>query len=418
MTPPGPPAQDERTFVVVGAGLTAAKAVEELRAGGFTGRITVFGREPHLPYERPPLSKGFLNGDDALDSVFVHTAPWYAEQHVDLHLGTAVTAIDTAGRTVTADGEQHGYDKLLIATGSAPRHLPMADAAGAPVTYLRTIEDSEALVAAFKTQRSLAIIGGGWIGLEVASAARNAGLDVAVLEALELPLLRVLGPEVAQVFASLHEEHGVDLRLSCTVSSIETDGGRTVLGLGDGSTLDADLLVVGVGAAPRTELAEAAGIDVDNGIVVDEWLRTSVPDVYAAGDVANAFHPLLGRQLRVEHWDNAIEQGAAAGRSMLGTGAPYDRMPYFFTDQYDFGMEYVGSVGPEGYDEVVLRGQAATRVFTAFWLSGGQVVAAMHANDWDAITPVRAIVGSRVAAARLRDESVPLDRIAADSLRT
>ncbi len=408
---------DNRTFLVAGAGLTAAKAVEALRTEGFGGRIAVLGQEQHLPYERPPLSKGFLNGDDPLDSVFTHSQEWYAEHDVDLHLGTTVTAIDTAGHTVTAGDEQHHYDKLLIATGSVPRHLPIADDAGAPVTYLRTIEDAEHLVAAFTPERRLAIIGGGWIGLEVASAARNKGLDVTVLETLELPLLRVLGPEVAQEFVSLHEDHGVDLRVSCTVSSIQTDGGRTVLRLGDGSTVVADLLVVGVGAVPCTELAEAAGIDVDNGIVVDEWLRTSVSDVYAAGDVANAYHPRLARHLRVEHWDNAIEQGAAAGRSMLDSGVSYDRLPYFFTDQYDFGMEYVGSVGPEGYDEVVVRRAAEPRTFTAFWVRAGQVLAGMHANDWDAIDPVRAIVGSP-AVAELWDESVPLERVAAAALRT
>ena len=239
-----------------------------------------------------------------------------------------------------------------------------------------------------------------------------------VLESLDLPLLRVLGPEVAQVFADLHTEHGVDLRLGVQVSAIEKAGRpRAVVRLADGSSVTADLVVVGIGVAPNVELAEAAGLETDNGILVDEHLGASEPDVYAAGDVANALHPVLGRRLRVEHWDTAIEQGKTAAHAMLGHAPTYDRLPYFFTDQYDLGMEYVGSVGPDGYDEVVLRGDttaAGGRTFTAFWLKGDQVLAGMHANDWDATDHLRTIVGKRVEAVRLRDESLSLDELAKD----
>jgi len=406
-----------QTFVVVGGGLTAAKAVEELRSAGYDGDVVVFGEEHHLPYERPPLSKGYLLGDDELESAFVHDPDWYDQNDVDLRLGQRVTGLDTAAKVVRTDAGDQAYDKLLLATGSTPRHLAMADDSGAPVAYLRTIEDSQHLKETFASGTSVAIIGAGWIGLETASAARKAGADVTVLESLDLPLLRVLGPEVAQVFADLHTEHGVDLRLGVQVSAIEKADGRAVVHLADGSDVTADLVVVGIGVAPNVELAEAAGLETDNGILVDEHLGASQPDVYAAGDVANALHPVLGRRLRVEHWDTAIEQGKTAAHAMLGHTPTYDRLPYFFTDQYDLGMEYIGNVGPDGYDEVVLRGDttaAGGRTFTAFWLKGDQVLAGMHANDWDAADHLRAIVGKRVDAVRLRDESLSLEELAKD----
>ena len=303
-------------------------------------------------------------------------------------------------------GASQSYDRPLRATGATPRRLALADDSGAPVAYLRTIEDSDRLKQALSQKGRLVIVGGGWIGLEVAAAARMADCTVTVPESLELPLLRVLGPEVARIFAAVHAEHGVDLRTSVTVDGIEKDGDHAVVRLGDGATVDADLIVVGVGVAPNTRLAEEAGIETDNGIVVDAALRSSDPDVYAAGDVANAAHPALGRRLRVEHWDTAIEQGKAAGRSMAGEAVSYDRQPYFFTDQYDLGMEYVGNVGPDGYDDVVLRGDVDGRVFTAFWLQSGTVLAGMQVNDWDATDGIRSLLGQRVDAERLRDGSV------------
>ena len=400
------------TFVVVGGGLAGGKAVEGLRDSGFAGRIVALCEEHHLPYERPPLSKGYLLGDDELESVFVHPPEWYDEQGVDLRVGTVVTAIDLTGHAVVTRGERIGYDRLLLATGASPRRLPVVDDSGAPVAYLRTIEDSRRIKDALQPGRRVTVVGGGWIGLEVAAAARTAGCEVVVLEALEKPLLRVLGPEVADVFATLHREQGVEIRTNASVSAVDHDAGRTVVHLEGGETVETDLLVVGVGVQPNVALAEAAGLETENGVLVDEYLRTSHPDVYAAGDVANAYHPRLGRRVRVEHWDNAIEQGLAVARNMLGAEAAYERLPYFYTDQYDLGMEYVGNVGPEGYDQVVLRGDVADRVFTAFWLEGGRVVAGMHANDWDAIDPIRAIVSSGdVDLAGLRDAGVPLDEL-------
>ncbi len=397
------------TIVVVGGGLASGKAVETLRDEGFEGRLVLVAEERHRPYERPPLSKGFLMGKQELEKAFVHPSAWYDEHDVELRLGTRVTALDPDRHVVTAAGEGVAYDRLLLATGASPRRLAMADDSGAPVTYLRTIDDSQHLRDQLRPGRRVVVIGGGWIGLEVTAAAREAGCEVTVVETLAKPLLRVLGAEVADVFLALHEEHGVVFRLGASVSAVEARGTTSVVRLGDGSDLEADLLVVGVGVAPNVELADAAGLDTDNGVLVDEHLRTSHPDVYAAGDVANAHHPLLGRRIRVEHWDNAIQQGRAAARNMIGHEEPYTRLPYFFTDQYDLGMEYVGHVGPEGYDDVVLRGDVAGRVFAAFWLSGGKVIAGMHANDWDAIDPVRRIVSAgSVDLQALRDPAVPL----------
>jgi 3-phenylpropionate/trans-cinnamate dioxygenase ferredoxin reductase component len=397
--------------VVVGGGLAAASAVDELRSNGHEGSIEVFCAEPHLPYERPPLSKEVLLGSAEEEKVFVHDKAWYDERDVTLHLGTLVTGLDLDRHEVAGDGFSAGYDRLLLATGASPRRLAMADESGAQVAYLRTIEDNRRLREAFGSAGRIVIIGGGWIGLEVAAAARNAGVDVTVVEMQDLPLLGVLGPEVARVFADLHREHDVDLRLGVGVDAIEARNGASEVRLTDGASLAADLVVVGVGVQPEVGLAREAGLAVGDGVLVDGHLRTSDPDVFAVGDIAGHDHPVLGRRLRVEHWDNAIQQARAAARVMLGGDQPYDRLPYFFTDQYDLGMEYVGSVGPDGYDEVVLRGDVSTRVFTALWLQGRRVVAAMHANDWDQIDPIRGIVGREVDRDRLADASVPLDEV-------
>ena len=402
------------TFVIVGAGLAAGKAVQELRESGFDGHLVLYGAEPHPPYERPPLSKAYLMGDDRFEAALVQPIEWYDAHDVDLRLGTRVTQIDPLDRTVTAGGVPQPYNRLLLATGARPRHLAMADASGAPIAYLRTVEDSDLIRSRLQVNRRLVIIGGGWIGLEVAAAARRAGAHVTILEALSLPLARVLGPEVAYTFATLHRAHGVDLRVNTEVTAIHHDAGMAIVTLADGSSLEADLLVVGIGAIPDTALAQAAGLATDNGIVVDDQLRTSAPDVFAAGDVANAYHPLLGRRLRVEHWDNAIGQGVVAAQNMLGKAVSYDRMPYFFSDQYDLGMEYLGNVGPDGYDQVVVRGNPEEGIFAAFWLREGRVLAGMHANDWDAMGPIRQIVAAQGAVASLDDVSVSLAQVAAN----
>ncbi|MFF4338892.1 NAD(P)/FAD-dependent oxidoreductase [Kitasatospora sp. NPDC001540] len=397
-------------IVIVGAGLAGAKAAEALRAEGYRGPVTLVGDEAERPYERPPLSKGYLLGKEEKEKVYVHPADWYAQHEVTLRLGTAATAIDPAGHTVTLEGgERLPFSKLLLATGSAPRTLPVPGGDGDFVRTLRRLGDSEQLRAAFRPGARVVIVGAGWIGLEAAAAARTAGAEVTVLEAAELPLLRVLGREVARVFADLHRAHGVDLRLEVEVEELRADGVR----LGDGSTVPADVLLVGVGIAPNTALAEHAGLTVDNGVRTDQHLATSHPDVFAAGDVANAFHPLFGKPIRVEHWANALNQPAVAAASMLGKAAVYDRVPYFFTDQYDLGMEYTGYAEPGGYDRVVFRGDVAGREFLAFWLSGGKVLAGMNVNVWDVTDPIRELVrsGRAVDPERLADPAVPLDEL-------
>ncbi|MGI8578196.1 MAG: NAD(P)/FAD-dependent oxidoreductase [Nocardioidaceae bacterium] len=408
-----------QTFVIVGASLAGAKAAEALREEGFDGHVILIGEEAERPYERPPLSKDYLMDRSEKDKIYVHPQQWCAEHSVDLRLHTRATAIDPAEHRVSTDrGDPVGYDKLLLATGSSPRLLGVPGADPHRVFYLRRIEDCEQLKVTLRTASRVAVIGAGWIGLEVAAAARTLGLEVSVLEAAELPLLRVLGSELGEVFAGLHREHGVDLRLGVQVAEI-TGGEHRATGvrLADGSHLDADLVVIGVGITPNTELAEASGIAVDNGIVVDEHLRSSDLDIYAAGDVANAFHPSLGRHIRVEHWSNAFNQPAVAAMGMLGRDAVYDKPPYFFSDQYDLGLEYSGYVEAGGYDEVVFRGDVGKREFLAFWVKNRTVLAGMNVNIWDVTDDIQTLVasGRRVDTAKLVDPDVPLTQVYSES---
>jgi 3-phenylpropionate/trans-cinnamate dioxygenase ferredoxin reductase component len=402
------------TFVIVGGGLAGAKAAEALREQGFDGRIVLVGAEEHLPYERPPLSKDYLAGKAELDSVFVHTAQWYESKRIELRLGTEVISIDRPGHQVElADGSRLDYTKLLLAMGSSPRTLTVAGADAAH--YLRTVDDSTEIRQLISDQARLVVIGAGWIGLEVTAVAREAGARVTVLEFAELPLLRVLGPELGQVFASLHAEHGVDLRFGVHTEEIVTSDGRvTGVRLGDGTLIEASAVVVGIGATPNVSLAQACGLDVSDGVLVDAALRTSDPDIFAVGDIASALHPTLGRRIRVEHWANSLNQPATAAAAMLGNEASYDELPYFYTDQYDLGMEYLGYVEPDGYDRVVFRGDVDAREFIAFWLSAeGRVLAGMNVNVWDVTDPIKALIrsGRSVDPNRLADENVPLDEI-------
>lgn len=406
------------TYVIVGASLAGAKAAQALRSEGFGGSVVLIGAEREAPYERPPLSKDFLMGKTSRDALHVHPADWYGEQEIELRLGTAVTRIDAAGHQVTlADGQSLGYARLLLATGAVPRSLGLPGAEQRGVIYLRTVDDSERMRAAFAGTPRVAVIGAGWIGLEAAAAAREAGCEVTVVEMAELPLLAVLGPEVARVFADLHLSRGVEFVFGARVSEITGSGGSAdgVL-LADGTRVAADVVVVGVGARPYTDLAESAGLRVENGVITDAALRTSDPDIFAAGDVANAFHPFYGRHVRVEHWANALHQPEVAARSMLGREASYDRLPYFFTDQYDLGMEYTGLVEPGGYDRVVFRGDVPGREFVAFWLdSEDRVLAGMNVNVWGVVDIVTELIRARQAVppSALADVAVPLDSLAA-----
>jgi 3-phenylpropionate/trans-cinnamate dioxygenase ferredoxin reductase component len=400
------------TFVIVGAGLAGAKAAEALRDNDFDGHVVLFAAEEHLPYERPPLSKEYLAGKKTLDDFTVDPAAWYRDHHVDLRLGTEVADVNAAEHTVTLpDGTTVGYDKLLLATGSASRRPPIPGADAQGVHFLRTIDEATALSAALTPGSTLAIVGAGWIGLEVAAGARGRGVNVTAVEAAHLPLLAALGPEVGEVFAQLHREHGVDLRLDQSVQEITTDNGAaTGLRLKDGSTIAADAVLVAVGAAPNIGLAERAGLAIaDGGVLVDASLRSSDPDIYAVGDIAAAQHPLFGVRIRTEHWANALKQPAVAVAGMLGQRATYDELPYFFTDQYDLGMEYVGHA-PE-YQRVVFRGDVAGREFVTLWLDAdNRVLAGMNVNVWDVLDDVKALIRSEtpVDPQRIADPSQPL----------
>lgn len=421
MTAPTP--QDDRTFVIVGASLAGAKAAETLRTEGFTGRVVLVGEEDEPPYERPPLSKGYLLGGDAREKAFVHERGWYDERSIELRTGVRAEGLDPAAHVVTlAGGERLGYDKLLLATGSEVRRLDLPGAGLDGVHYLRRIGHADTLREVLVEGARVVVVGGGWIGLEVAAAARTHGASVTLVETAPLPLQRVLGDELGRVFADLHAEHGVDLRLGTGVREITGRDGRVVSvvlddgsdgsgdGSADGTVLPTDAVVIGIGISPAVELARSGGLAVDDGVLVDASLRTSDPDVYAAGDVANVDHPLLGRRVRVEHWANALNGGPAAARAMLGQEVVYDRVPYFFSDQYDLGMEYSGLAEPGGYDRIVFRGDPKTREFVAFWLSGGRVLAGMNVNVWDVTDDIQRLVrsGAPVDPDRLADPDVPL----------
>jgi 3-phenylpropionate/trans-cinnamate dioxygenase ferredoxin reductase subunit len=397
-----------RTFVIVGASLAGAKAAETLRAEGFDGRVVLVGAEQDRPYERPPLSKEYLRGE-AGSKPFVHEESFYAEHEIELRASTRVDSIDpAAGAVGLAGGETLEFDRLLLATGAEPRRLPLPGVEKDGVLSLRTVEDSDAIRARIDAGGRLVSIGAGWVGAEVAASARQRGCEVTLLDAVPLPLERVLGPELGAIYREVHADHGVEFVGGAQVQEIEGAGQVSAVRLADGRRIAADFVVIGVGAAPRVELAEAAGLRIDNGIAVDEQLRTSAPNVYAAGDVAAAHHPFYGTRIRVEHWSNALHQGPAAARSMLDLAVSYDRIPYFFSDQYDVGMEYSGYAS--AWEEVVFRGDPASREFIAFWLQDGRVHAGMNVNVWDVSGDIQALIRARrpVDRARLIDPEVPL----------
>ncbi|GAA2338612.1 FAD-dependent oxidoreductase [Saccharopolyspora halophila] len=406
------------SFVIVGGGMAGAKGAEALRVQGFDGRLTLLGDEEHRPYERPPLSKDYLLGTAEFDDAYVHPPEWYAENSVDLRLGTRVDRIDRAQRRVElADGAHVEFDKLLLATGATPRSLPVPGIDAEGVLHLRRVGDADRIKQALSGIEQLVVIGAGWIGLEITAAARQAGVEVTVVETAELPLLQALGWEVAEIFAALHREQGVRFRFRSTVEQILTDDGKVSgVRLADGADIEAQAVLVAVGAEPAVSLAAEAGLRCSNGVLVDATLRTTDPNIVAAGDVANAYNPLLKQQIRVEHWANALYQPAVAATSMLGGDITYADLPYFFTDQYpDFGMEYQGYVPPDGYDEVLFRGDVSGREFIAFWIADGRVVAGMNVNIWDATEQIKSLITTRtrISPEALTDPAIPLTRVLA-----
>jgi 3-phenylpropionate/trans-cinnamate dioxygenase ferredoxin reductase subunit len=403
------------TFLVVGANLTGGAAVRTLREEGFDGRIVLVGEEPDLPYERPPLSKEFLRGERPFEAAILNLPEWYEEQEVEVRLGERVTALDVSGRTVTlASGEVEGYDRLLLATGARNRVLrvPGADLPG--VHSLRTRSDAEAIRSAAADASRVAVVGAGFIGLEVAASLRSLGLEVDVLEALSGPLLQALGPELGGVFRRIHEDHGVRLRFGDGVEAFEGGDRVEAIRCASGRTVHADLVVMGVGVRPNDELAASAGLAVGDGVHVDAGLRTSAEDVFAAGDVAAHLHPLFGR-IRVEHWDNALKQGAAAAGAMLGRAAPFDDVHWFWTDQYDHELQVAGVAG--SWDDLVVRGSLDDRSFLAFALERGIVRAVAGLDRPKDVRRAKPLIraGRPVDRAALRDEDVDLRRLARDA---
>jgi 3-phenylpropionate/trans-cinnamate dioxygenase ferredoxin reductase subunit len=409
---------DRETHVIVGAGLAGAKAAEALRDEGFDGRIVLIGEEAHRPYERPALSKGYLRGESAREEVFVHSEGFYADNEIDLRPATRAEAIDPAQQEVVlADGERLSFGRLLLATGAAPRRLRIDGAALAGVHYLRELGDADALRSAFAGAGRLVVVGGGWIGAEAAASARELGLEVAIVDPGEALLAASLGSELGGFFTNVHRDHGAELHLGTVPVRFEGDGAVGAVRLQDRTRLECDLVLVGIGAAPRTELAEAADVLVENGVLTTSRLETSAAGIFAAGDVASATHPFYNRRVRVEHWANALNQPAAAAAAMLGKDVSYERLPYFYSDQYDVGMEFVGDAA--GSDEIVFRGDLAEREFVAFWLTRGRVVAGMNVNVWDVVDDVKALIESRVPVVekKLRDPAVPLGEIAERRVR-
>lgn len=383
---------DPERIVIVGASLAGARAAEGAREAGFEGRIVLIGDEPERPYERPPLSKDYLRGEKD-DLSWVHEESFYSENDIDLRTSTFATEIDPGDRAVLVDGgDPEPYDCLLLATGCEPARIdvPGNDLEG--IHYLRTASDSGRLGERFRQGVRVVVVGAGWIGSEVAASARQKGCEVTLIEPAEVPLQSVLGTEIGAVYREVHIEQGVDFRGGTEVEAFEGDGEvervRTTAG-----EIDADLVVVGIGVIPRTGLAEMVGLEVNDGLPVDAGLRTEVEGIYAAGDIANQFHPFYNDRIRVEHWANARRQGFAAGRSMAGAEVTYDDLPYFFSDQYDVGMEYVGLA--KDWDEVVIRGSKEDREFIAFWLKDGLVEAGMNVNVWDVSETIGELIKSR-----------------------
>ena len=400
-----------QTFVIVGASLAGAKAAQTLRQEGFEGRVILIGAEAERPYERPSLSKEYVRGD-AGEPVYVHSEGFYAEHDIEVRLGRAVVDMNASLKEVALDdGERLRYDRLLLTTGAEPRRLAIPGSGLAGVLYLRTVEDSDALRTRLDRGGAVVVVGAGWIGAEIAASARQRGLEVTVVAPGTVPLRRALGRELGGLYRDVHTEHGVRMLLGSGVDAFEGDGAVERVRTSDGRQIECDFVVVGIGALPRTQLAAWGGLASGDGIFVDEYLQTSAPDVFAAGDVASAQHPFYGRRIRVEHWANALRQGPIAARNMLGGEQPYDCLPYFFSDQYDVGMEYSGFAPT--WDRVVFRGDPASREFIAFWLGGDRVLAAMNVNVWDVVDPIQRLIRERVPVDdwRLADLDLPLEQL-------
>jgi 3-phenylpropionate/trans-cinnamate dioxygenase ferredoxin reductase subunit len=406
----------KRTFIIVGASLAGAKAAEELRSEGFDGRIVLIGSEPERPYERPPLTKDYLRGESAREKTYVHGPDFYEEHQIELETGVTATALEpSASRVTLGDGRELTYDRLLLTTGAEPRRLSIPGAGLDGVYYLRTLADCDALRERLEIGGHVVVVGAGWIGSEFAASARMRDLEVTLIDPLALPNEQIFGAEIGAFYRDAHAQHGIKLMLGEGVESFEGDGVLQRVRTASGKLIACDFAVVGIGVVPRVELALEAGLEVDNGVLVDATLAASSPHVFAAGDVAHAFNPFYDERIRVEHWSNALSQGPAAARAMLGQPVSYDRIPYFYSDQYDIGMEYSGHA--PHWDEVLFRGDRSDGKFVAFWLRDRRVLAGMNVNVWDVNEQVQALIRSRlpVDPSALCDPDIPLMSLAGDT---
>jgi 3-phenylpropionate/trans-cinnamate dioxygenase ferredoxin reductase subunit len=396
-------------YAIVGASLAGATAAATLRQEGFDGEVVLIGAEPQPPYERPPLSKQYLRNEIPFEKTLVRPEGFYQDQRIEVRLGTRATRVDPASQVVHLDdGQQQPYDKLLIATGGRNRQPPIPGLHLEGVYDLRTVNDTDVLRAAIAPGRKAVVVGMGFIGCEVTASLRQTGVDVVTLDPLRTSLFRMLGEEVGQVVAAIHRDHGVDTIFGDGVARFEGHPRLERVVTSAGRHIDCDFAVVGLGIEPVTDLVAGTGVEIDNGVLVDQYCRTAVEGIYAAGDVANHFHPVFGTRVRVEHWQNAIKQGAAAARSMIGKGAPYDEIPWFWSDQYDTNLQYAGFHTP--WDRIVIRGSLERRSFLAFYLRGGRVDAVAGLNRGKDIRRSLPLIRSRaeIDPSRLEDDDVDL----------
>jgi 3-phenylpropionate/trans-cinnamate dioxygenase ferredoxin reductase component len=402
------------TFVIVGAGLAGGSAAATLRQEGFDGRLVLVGAEPQPPYERPPLSKEYLRDEFPFEQALLQPLDFYGENDIETRFGVRAARVDAAEATVELDGgERIAYGGLLVATGVRNRRVPIPGSNLKGVYELRTVADCDRIREEISPGRKAVVVGMGFIGSEVAASLRQSGLDVVVVDRNNVPLRRILGAEVGRAIEGIHRDHGTELILEDTVAAFKGAGRVERAITHHGRRIECDFVVVGLGVEPVTEVLAGTGVEIDNGIVVDEYCRTNLEGIYAAGDVANYYHPMIGRHIRVEHWQNALKQGPAAARSMLGKGEPYEEIPWFWSDQYDNNLQYLGY--HTEWDELVVRGSVEERNFVAFYRKDGRVLAAGALNRGRDLRRSRALIQAqhRVEAARLSDPAVDLRKLAA-----